>query len=96
MYEVIGPALSLYFASKGGEHKYLDGKFLALAQALETYHRRTSQEALMDKAKFNGLVKVLIDSCPKEHQEWLKARLAFGNELNLARRLKKIFDPYRV
>lgn len=95
MYEAIGPALSLYFASKAGEHKYLDGKFLALAQALETYHRRTSKEVLMDEKKFKRLVDNLIAGCLKEQQGWLKGRLSFGNELSLAKRLKKVFDPYK-
>lgn len=31
-YDVISPALSLYFSTKIGAQKYLDGKFLALAQ----------------------------------------------------------------
>jgi len=96
MYEVIGPALSLYFASKAGEHKYLDGKFLALAQALETYHRRTTDDVLMDDKKFKQLVKSLVESCPEEQQDWLKGRLSFGNELSLAKRLKKVFDPYKA
>ena len=48
-YEYLSPALSLYFSTKAGAQKYLDGKFLALAQGLETHHRRTSSETLMDK-----------------------------------------------
>lgn len=40
-YENISPALNLYFAARTGAYQYLEGKFLALAQALETYHRRT-------------------------------------------------------
>lgn len=39
-YHEISPALNLYFAARTGAYQYLDGKFLALAQALETYHRR--------------------------------------------------------
>ena len=35
-YDVIDPALNLYFSIKTGAHKYLNGKFLALAQGLET------------------------------------------------------------
>ena len=96
LYEVFGPSLSLYFSSKTGGHKYLEGKFLALAQALETYHRRTTDDVLMDEKKFKKLVKSLVESCPEEQKDWLKGRLSFGNELSLAKRLKKVFDPYKA
>lgn len=84
------------FASKAGEHKYLEGRFLALVQALETYHRRTSNDVLMDEENFEKLVESLVDVCPQEQQDWLKGRLTFGNELSLAKRLKKVFDPYKA
>ncbi|HEI3186179.1 TPA: hypothetical protein SI321_005062, partial [Escherichia coli] len=45
-YEYLSPAFSLYFSTKTGAQKYTDSKFLALAQGLETYHRRTSNETL--------------------------------------------------
>lgn len=60
-YEYLSPALSLYFSTKVGAQRYLDGKFLALAQGLETYHRRTSDETLMEPETFEALVANIID-----------------------------------
>ena len=94
-YSIIRPALGLYFSAVSGMHKYLDGKFLALAQGLETYHRRTSSETLMDIDKFRKLVARLICLAPKEHRKWLKGRLIHGNEINLGQRIKKIIEPYK-
>lgn len=94
-YDEIDPALNLYFSTKTGAHKYLDGKFLALAQVLETYHRRTSNEKLMDEAVFKELTKNLIKQCPEENQEWLSGRLQHGNEVNLSRRIKSIIEPFK-
>ncbi len=59
-YSVISPAIGLYFSAVSGSHKYLDGKFLALAQGLETYHRRTSSETLMDKSEFRSMMAKLL------------------------------------
>ncbi len=56
-YETIDPDLNLYFSFKAGEHKYLDSNFLALVQGIETYHRRTSDEKLMEESLFHDLVK---------------------------------------
>lgn len=94
-YDVIDPALNLYFSTKTGAHKYLDGKFLALAQGLETYHRRTSNEKLMDDAVFKELTETLIKQCPEENQEWLSGRLRHGNEVFLGRRIKSIIEQFK-
>jgi hypothetical protein len=94
-YDKIEPALNLYFSTKMGVQKYLDGKFLALAQGLETYHRRTSDEKLMDEMKFKELVESIVDQCPKEHQEWLAGRLKHGNEINLRMRINRIIEPFK-
>ncbi len=94
-YDEIDPALNLYFSTKTGAHKYLDGKFLALAQGLETYHRRTSNDKLMDETIFKELTEKLIKQCPVKNQEWLSGRLQHGNELALGRRIKSIIEPFK-
>lgn len=94
-YEYLSPAISLYFSTKTGAQKYLEGKFLTLAQGLETYHRRTSDEKLMDSETFESLVSTVLKACPDEHIEWLKGRLMHGNEINLGKRLKKIVEPFK-
>jgi hypothetical protein len=94
-YEEIDPALNLYFSTKSGAQKYLDGKFLALAQGLETYHRRTSNMKLMNEDAFEKLKSALIEQCPDENREWLSGRLSHGNEVSLSRRIKNIVEPFK-
>ena len=94
-YEYLSPALGLYFSTKTGAQKYLDGKFLALAQGLETYHRRTSDETLMEPKEFEILVNTILEGFPEARVEWLKGRLIHGNEMNLGKRLKKIIEPFK-
>jgi len=94
-YNEIDPALNLYFSTKTGAYKYLEGKFLALAQSLETYHRRTSSEKLMDEGVLKELTERLIEQCPKDNQEWLSGRLQHGNEVTFGRRIKSIIEPFK-
>jgi hypothetical protein len=94
-YETIDPALNLYFSVRTGTHKYLESKFLALAQGLETLHRRTSTEKMMDQDQFQELSEEIISHCPEEHKLWLSGRLMHGNEINLGRRLKGIVEPFK-
>ncbi len=94
-YEILSPVLNLYFSTKVGAQKYLDGKFLALVQGLESYHRRTSDEKLMDPCEFDSLVSSIIEKCPNEHASWLQGRLMHGNEISLSTRIKLIIEPFK-
>lgn len=94
LYDKIAPSLNLYFATRAGAHKYLDSRFLALAQALETLHRRTSTETVMLPTEFDELLDILVGACPQEQSEWLKQRLAYGNEISLARRVACLLEPF--
>lgn len=68
---------------------------MALAQGLETYHRRTSNETLRDETEFRSMVASLLWSCPKQNRKWLRGRLYHGNEINLGQRIKRIIEPYK-
>ena len=94
-YSTISPALRLYFSSVTGAHRYLEPRFLALAQGLETYHRRSSSETLMEIEKYDKIVSKLLSICPESYKKWLKSRLRFGNEISLGQRIRRIIDPYK-
>lgn len=66
-YEILSPSLNLYFSTKADAQRYLEGQFLSLAQGLETYHRRTSFETLMDETTYASLVREILKGCPIEH-----------------------------
>lgn len=93
-YETVSPALNLYFSARTGAHRFVDSRFLALAQAAETLHRRTSDDTVMDRTVFETLVDGLLKLCPDAHKEWLRNRLTYGNEPSLANRLKKVIQPF--
>ncbi len=94
-YEYLSPAMNLYFSTKVGAQKYLSGKFLALIQGLETYHRRTSDEILMDPKTYDLLVTEILDKCPTERVDWLRSRLKYGNDINLNKRMQRIIEPFK-
>ena len=51
-YEHIAPSFDLYFLTKAGTLPTLDLQFLTLAQALEAFHRRTSNENCRFRKRF--------------------------------------------
>ncbi len=55
MYKVAGPALDLYFSQKTGAYRYLQAKFLVLAQGLEVYHRKIYANRLQLRERLREL-----------------------------------------
>ena len=93
-HELLSPAFNLYFASRSRSTQFLDVKFLWLAQALESLHRRTSDETAMPVGEFRSLCDSLMEVCPQSSRQWLKAKLDYANELTLRKRIGKLIDPF--
>jgi len=105
-YEDISPTLNLYFSATTGGYRYLEGKFLALAQGLENLSREKHPGRHMQKARFKELVNDLISHCPEtieeiveeeerdKAKEWLRKRLTHANEPSLRQRIRKLVEPF--
>lgn len=94
-YGLFEPALNLYFSAREGAYSYLDSKFLALAQGLEVYDRRTNSKKRMDEGTFQELQSMLVEHCPKMHKEWLIQKIEHGNEISFSQRIKCIIKPFK-
>ena len=96
----IEPAIDLYFSTKLGHQKHLNGKFLALAQGLEAFHRGTSNEKNMSDEEFKNdeefkkLFDLLVDHCPENHKKWLEDKLSYTKEISLRQRIREIIKPF--
>ena len=93
-YEQIDPSLDLYFLTKAGTLPTLELQFLALTQALESFHRRTSDDKHMDEDKCKEIRKSMIEACPEEHRDWFRPKLLRANELTLKNRIEKLIEPF--
>lgn len=94
-YETLEPALNLYFASRSNAWQYRDVRFLHLAQAAETLHRRSSNDTEMPKDEFNSLLIELLENCPIARQEFVREKFSFANELSLRKRITSLIEPFQ-
>lgn len=94
-YDNAEPGINLYFASKYGGHRYLEGKFLSLSQGVESLHRRNSSDTQMNEAEFEDIKTLLLSICPTSKKEWLSAKLEYANELSLRKRIKDMIEPFK-
>ena len=94
-YEKIQPAFGLYLSSRIGAYKYLNGIFLSLVQSLETLHRRTTKDTVMEVDEFNKLLASIINAAPIERREFMESKLKYANEISLRTRLKQLMHPFQ-
>ena len=95
VYETFAPAISLYFASKNETTAYFEMKILWLAQALETLHRRTSDETALAEEEFERLVESIMRNCTEEERRWLQEKLRYANEPSFRARVGKLIEPFK-
>lgn len=93
-YDSIDPVLGLYFFSKMRGQKYDQSRFLALSQAIETFHRRTSDETLMSPDEFDEALAEIRNSITAEHWRLVSPKLKYANELSLSKRIKDMLATF--
>jgi len=93
-YDNLLPALHHHYSVQDGSHRYSDTKFLAIAQAVEAFHRRTFDTRKWPKADYKKKVQAILAGCPADDREWLNGKLAHGNEISLADRLHELIDRF--
>ena len=95
-YEDYKNAFDLYFLAQLKPQLSLEVKFLTLAQGLEVYHRRPSDEHdEMDEVEFREFVESLINHCREDKRDWLKSRLEYPDKVSLLKRIKEIIEPFK-
>lgn len=96
--ESLKPVYNLYFSTFYNPHQYLESKFLSLAQAIETYHRRQIGGKYQTDVEYqNNLYQRFVDVIPPDldkafKQSLREGKLRFANEYSLRKRLREIMD----
>jgi len=82
-------ASNVYFGSQLLVSPAVDVKFLAVVQALESYHRSVGTGVYMDQEEFDKAIQqaTLPDVFQGDHRQSLKNCLKYGNEHSLRKRL---------
>lgn len=74
----------------------LSFRFLALLQALESYHRCQGDEKYLDDAAYEPVKEAIIRGIPgsvsSDHRDALTSKIKYGNEFSLRKRLSLTLD----
>jgi hypothetical protein len=74
-YDVFDPAISLFFTISSPRHVFANVRFLLAVQALEVFHRRTSDAAPMPAEDFAAFAKALTDAIPDTASPAMREKL---------------------
>lgn len=93
-YELLEPAFDLVFEQFYNGNKFSVNTFLNLAQAAETFHSRIDNHTKIPRDEYKKMKEEILSVAPVEYHSWLNEQFAFGNHLNLHRRLTEITTKY--
>ena len=89
-------ATNIFFGSQDMHLPTVDIRFLAAAQAAESYHRSLGIGLYMEQAAYDAAAQELdkhIPACIQgDHRHSLRNRLKYGNEYSLRKRLADMFS----
>jgi hypothetical protein len=90
----LGPVIHLYFSVLGRGSSLSQFDFLALVQALESYHRRRIGGRYLPDDEYETLRSQIVagfpEKMPSALRQKLKSMLKFANEPSLRKRLKEL------
>lgn len=94
LYETVSKPSQLALSVFSSEKLWLHVEFLSLMQALEGFHRATMEGVYTTQAKYKAIQDTLTNAIPSNvsegHKASLKARIKFGNEISLRKRLNDL------
>jgi ApeA N-terminal domain 1 len=94
--EKLNPVFELYFQSIHNTYLGSENYFLNLMFAIETYHRRISDDSKFSLDEYAKITTSLNETIRtfgnKKYEEWLNGLLRYGNEASLRKRLRSILE----
>lgn len=95
-YAQLRPACAAFFSTLFGDFSYIDTRFQAIMQAIESFHRRTHAGKYVGEEDYEEVYSTLLGAVPKEAtsplREKLKAALRYSNEFSLRKRMNELAD----
>jgi hypothetical protein len=100
-YKLLNPVCDLYFSTLYNQDMYVQQRFLALAHAIEAYHRAFfGGKYQSDDDYRNGLQKILRDAIPvninADFKASLKNKLKYLHEFSLRKRVQDICEKFNA
>ncbi|TGL55257.1 hypothetical protein EHQ61_00660 [Leptospira wolffii] len=96
LYEKFEPVMNLLFSTAYNNEASIENRFLNLAQAIESFHRKKFGGTYMEKEKYmNNVYPLLLQSIPndisRDFRQSLEKKFEYGYQFSLRKRLRELF-----
>lgn len=92
----IEPVLNLLMETFYQGGSFNENKFLNMAQALETFHRRRRKNNVLTDKQHKKRINEIKKSIPKKHKDFIYGKLIHSNEPSLHMRLDSLFQEFNT
>lgn len=97
--ELLEPVYNLYFGSLYSQSTFIEERFLVLAQAVESYHRRAMNRFERSPERQEQRITGILDAVSSSElsdrvKKWLERKLKYSNEVSLKMRIEDIIKRY--
>lgn len=89
---ILEPVSNLFFGAMFAPHMYLQFRFLSLAYALESFHRRCRQQEI--DPEHDERLRAILEASPEQFRKWLADKLRYSHEPTFRRRTKALLDEF--
>jgi hypothetical protein len=93
--EALSSVWALYSAATNERSLFTELRFLILAQALETYHRKRFDEPRVSPEIHKARLSRVLTRVDEADREWVRDALAWSNTLSLRERLDRLYSQIR-
>lgn len=91
-YQAMKDAINLFMGTRYAPARYVEGRFLTLAQALEVYDRRKHPKADEPSEEHIARINAVIGSSPDQFRAWLEQQLRFSHQPSFRRRVRNTVE----
>jgi hypothetical protein len=95
-YNEIEPVLNLLMETFYQRGNFNANKFLNMAQALETFHRRRRKNNVLTEKQHKKRITEINKSIPKRYRDFINEKLLHSNEPSLHMRLDMLFQEFNT
>jgi len=92
----IEPVLKMLLDSFYQRGSFNENKFLNIAQALETFHRRKRKNTVLTDKQHSKRINEIKAAIPRKYSDFINGRLIHSNEPTLHQRLEKLITEFNT
>lgn len=92
--QLLQPTTDLFYAVINSQSMYLETQFISLAQALDSYLRRTGPNLEIPEVEHNKRIEAILEGMTGAQRSWLEGKLKYSNLPSFYERMQHVLADW--